>query len=72
MNTARTTTATRRGGTRPASEVLGEVMGAWNRVMAAAKQHFPRANEEQLYRIAKGAMDWAVFASKTSPSRVAS
>jgi len=72
MNTARTTTATRRGGTRPASEVLREVMGAWDRVMAAAKQHFPKANDEQLYRIAKGAMDRAVFASKPSPSHAAS
>jgi hypothetical protein len=39
---------------------LKEMMQAWNTIMAAARKQFPGANEEELYQIAKGAMNHAL------------
>lgn len=42
------------------AETIQEMMEAWNKIMAAAREHFPNANEDELYNIAKNAMDKAV------------
>lgn len=42
------------------AEAMKEMMEAWNRIMDAARQQFPNATEEELYQIAKGAMNRAV------------
>lgn len=41
-------------------EALRALMTAWNTVLAAARAQFPQASEEQLYQIAKGAMNHAL------------
>lgn len=50
MNNASMTTA----------QAIHEMMSAWNASLAAAKQEFPSASEEQLYQIVKGVMDRAI------------
>lgn len=42
------------------AEAMKEMMEAWNKIMAAARQQFPKATEEELYQIAKGAMNHAL------------
>lgn len=42
------------------AEALKEMMEAWNKIMESARQQFPKATEEELYQIAKGAMNRAV------------
>lgn len=42
------------------AEDLKEMMNGWNKIMAAAKVQFPKATEEELYQIAKGAMNHAL------------
>lgn len=42
------------------AEALKEMMEGWNKIMAAARQQFPNATEEELYQIAKGAMNYAL------------
>lgn len=39
---------------------LQEMMNGWNKIVAAARQQFPAANEEEIYQIAKGAMQHAL------------
>ena len=38
------------------AQVIAEMMAAWNKIMAAAREQFPRATEEEIYQIALGAM----------------
>ena len=42
------------------AETLKEMMEAWNKIMAAARKQFPMATEEELFEIAKGAMNHAL------------
>ena len=42
------------------AEALKEMMDGWNKIMAAAREQFPTATEEELYQIAKGAMNHAL------------
>lgn len=42
------------------AEALKEMMEGWNTIMEAARQEFPNATEEELYQIAKGAMNHAL------------
>ena len=35
---------------------LQEMMNGWNTIVAAARAQFPAASEEEIYQIAKGAM----------------
>ena len=35
---------------------LQEMMNGWNKIVAAARQQFPAASEEEIYQITKGAM----------------
>jgi hypothetical protein len=42
------------------AQALQEMMAAWNKIMTAAKTQFPKATEEELYQIAKGAMNHAL------------
>lgn len=42
------------------AEALKEMMEAWNKIMTAAREQFPTASEEELYQIAKGAMNHAL------------
>ena len=42
------------------AEALKEMMEGWNKIMEAARQQFPAATEEELYQIAKGAMNHAL------------
>ena len=35
---------------------LQEMMSGWSKIVAAARQQFPAASEEEIYQIAKGAM----------------
>ena len=39
---------------------LKEMMAGWNKIEAAAKKQFPCASKEELYQIAKGAMNHAL------------
>jgi len=39
---------------------LKEMMNGWNKIMAAAKSQHPNASGEQLFQIAKGAMNYAL------------
>jgi hypothetical protein len=39
---------------------LQEMMNGWNTIMAAARKEFPNASEEELFQIAKGAMNRAL------------
>jgi len=41
------------------AEDLATLMSAWNKAMAAAKQQFPGATEEELYQMVKRAADKA-------------
>lgn len=41
-------------------QAIKEMMEAWNTIMEAVKKQFPNASEEELYQIAKGAMDHAI------------
>ena len=43
-----------------AAQDIAELMAAWDKVMAAAREQFPAASEEKLYQIAKGAMNQAL------------
>ena len=36
------------------------MIDGWNTIMAAARQQFPAATEEELYQISKGAMQHAL------------
>ena len=42
------------------AEALKEMMDGWNKIMEAAHKQFPAATEEELYQIAKGAMNHAL------------
>ena len=42
------------------AEALKEMMEVWNKIMEAARQQFPNATEDELYQIAKSAMNRAV------------
>lgn len=42
------------------AQAIGELMNGWNTIMAAARKQFPTSSEEELFQIAKGAMDKAV------------
>lgn len=42
------------------AEDLKDMMSGWNKIMVAAKAQFPKATEEELYEIAKGAMNHAL------------
>lgn len=44
----------------PTVHALQEMLAAWNKVMATAKEQFPSATEDELYQIATGAMNHAV------------
>ena len=39
---------------------IKEMMEGWNKIMIAAKAQFPQATEEEIYEIAKGAMNHAL------------
>jgi hypothetical protein len=39
------------------TEALKEMMAAWDKIMETARRQFPNASEEELYQIAKGAMN---------------
>lgn len=39
---------------------LQEMMNAWNTIIAAARQQFPTASEEEVFQIAKSAMNNAL------------
>ena len=41
-------------------EALREMMNGWNKIMAKAKAQFPNATGDELYQIAKGAMNHAL------------
>jgi hypothetical protein len=45
-----------------AAQDLQELMNGWNKIMAAARQQFPAATEEELFQIAKSAMNHALRA----------
>jgi len=40
-----------------APEAIAEMMSAWNKVEAAAREQFPSASDEEIYQITKGAMN---------------
>lgn len=40
--------------------LIAELMQAWNKIMAAAREQHPDASEEDLYTMAKSAMDKAI------------
>lgn len=42
------------------AEALKEMMENWNKIMEAARKQFPTSTEEELYQIAKGAMNHAL------------
>jgi len=42
------------------AEAMKEMMEGWNKIMAAAREQFPEASEDELYQIAKGAMNHAL------------
>lgn len=46
--------------TKTLAQDIAEMMAAWNKIMTAARAQFPNASEEQLYQIAKGAMEYAL------------
>jgi hypothetical protein len=39
---------------------LQEMMSGWNKIVAAARVQFPAASDEELYQIAKSAMNHAL------------
>jgi hypothetical protein len=39
-----------------AANDIAEMMNAWNKIQAAARKQFPKASDEEIYQIAKGAM----------------
>jgi hypothetical protein len=39
---------------------LQELMNGWNTIMAAARAEFPAATDEELFKIAQGAMNHAL------------
>jgi hypothetical protein len=43
---------------------LQEMMAVWNKITAAARAQFPKATEEELYQITKGAMNHALKLDK--------
>lgn len=43
---------------------LAQMMGAWDRIAAAARREFPNASDEELYQITAGAMNHALGLSK--------
>ena len=43
-----------------ALEALKEMMDAWNKIIKTIKQQFPNSSSEEIYQIAKGAMDHAI------------
>lgn len=45
---------------RTFAQDMKEMMDGWDKIMAAAKAQFPGATEEELYQIAKGAMNHAL------------
>jgi histone H3/H4 len=45
-----------------AKDIL-EMMNAWNKIQAAAREQFPNASEEEIYQITKDAMRHALKAS---------
>lgn len=44
----------------PLSEVVAEVIAAWDMVVREAKVRFPHATDEDLAKIASGAMHYAL------------
>ena len=49
---------------------IKKMMTVWNGIMAKARKQFPNASEEELYRIAKGAMDHALSSSNMKKEEV--
>lgn len=43
-----------------AANDIREMMNAWNTIIAAARKQFPAASEEEIFQIAKGAMNNAL------------
>jgi hypothetical protein len=43
-----------------AAQDIAEMMQAWNTILAAAREQFPAASDEDLFQIAKGAMNHAL------------
>jgi hypothetical protein len=39
------------------AQAIAEMLQAWNTIMTEARKQFPGATEEELYQIAKGAMN---------------
>jgi len=42
------------------SQVLRELMNAWDSIVASARKRFPNATEEEIYQIASSAMKRAL------------
>ena len=59
----RATNASKESKMTAAAKDIAEMMNAWNKIQAAARKQFPRASEEEIYQIAKGAMLQALRAS---------
>jgi len=59
-------TATKNMNTTSFASDMAELMAGWNKIEAAAKAQFPKASEEELYQICKGAMAHAI-GLKTKP-----
>ena len=38
-------------------QAIAEMMNAWNTIVAAARKQFPQASEEEIFQIAKTAMN---------------
>jgi len=43
-----------------AASDIGEMMAGWNKIQDAARQQFPNASEQEIYRITSGAMNHAL------------
>lgn len=43
-----------------AAHDMQELMTAWNTIIAAARKQFPAASEEEIFKIASGAMNTAL------------
>ena len=44
------------------AEAIKEMMQAWDQIITAAREQYPHASEEQIYQIAKSAMNHALSA----------
>ena len=48
-------------------EAIAKMMEAWNKIEAQAKKQFPNASKEELYRITKDAMNYALRTKMSRP-----